>query len=117
MTRGVADAASDRGGFDGETVPFEAKRDQTVVVRPNGAVLIGIGIVATVLAREGADAAAGIHIRCHQPRDALGRAIRGDDARPQQMPLVGGNGWDGLFLAVQEIRVKAKIFVPEYVVE
>ena len=64
-----------------------------------------------------ADAPARTHVRRHQARDDARGAIRGHDARPQQMARVGCDAQHLALLAIQHERVEAALLVPERVVE
>src|SRR5438105_5475209 len=58
----IEDATNDLVGFIGQTIAFEARRDDAIVLGPDGAKLIQIGIKSRILARKGANAPATPHI-------------------------------------------------------
>ena len=85
-----ADAAGTHGRFFVEPITLETHRDDAVVMRPHGAILIRERVVSRVRRREGADAPAAPHVRFEQaPHHALGpvrRAMppRADDRRSRR---------------------------------
>ena len=72
--------ARDSRGLVGEAVTPKAKRDQRIIMGPDRAVLVGIGIVGGVRRGEGANTPAAPHVRRHEPGDDLRRALGGNDA-------------------------------------
>lgn len=88
MARGVADVAGDLRGFGCEPVTLETQRDNGIVVSPDGAKLIGLGIERSVIRRKRTNPPARPHIGRHQPRHDTCCAILGNDARPQAMARI-----------------------------
>ena len=112
-----ADVAGHLRRLVSEPVALETHRDDAVVVRPHRAILIRERVVSRVLLGQGPDAPAAPHVRFEQaPHDPLG-PVRADDAAPEEMAGVRGDGLDRLLVAVQRVGVGADVLAPEVVFE
>src|SRR5207247_6833610 len=100
-----------------QAVAGEALRDQRVVVRPHRAVVVAHRVVGWVLARKGADAPAGVHVRLHQPARDARRATRRRDAAPERMPGVARDRGDLPLVPVKRLRVARLRLHPEIALE
>src|SRR5262252_692121 len=67
VARGFRDVARDPRGFTGKSISLETKRDDAVVMRPDGPTLVGAGVVGRVLPGQRANPPSTPHVRPHQP--------------------------------------------------
>ena len=102
-----------RNTWLGQPVARQAEGDQSVVMRPDRAVVIGHGIVARLGGGHGADAPAREEVAVHQLVGDAGGAVGSGDAGQQHMPGVRGADTAGLLGAVQGESVGAEIIAPE----
>ena len=110
-------AGEDLQGFALHPVVRQAHRDDRIVVRPDGAVVVAERVVGGLAAREGPDPPAVESLGAEQSARHLARLGLGNGAGPEQVPHVGGGAAHLLFLAVQRDGVGARPFVPERLVD
>ena len=99
-------------------VARKPRRDQGVVVGPDGAVVVRERAVPRVVGGHRADAPARPERAVGQRRDHLLGPLRRDDPAPEQVPDVGAHRVDALLLGVERERVvPAALVDPERLVE
>src|ERR1051325_10146787 len=100
-----------------KAIAFEAHSDDGVVVRPDRAGLVVVGIKCWMIGGERANAPSRPHVRrgqaLHNSLGAFGR----NDAAPKAMTGIGCNGQNLLFLAIKRIGIEPKFLIPENFVE
>ena len=98
-------------------VPGQAGGHDRRVVGPHRAAVVADGVVAAVVARQGAQSPAGEHRGPDQGLGHLVGLVLVDDARPQAVPDVGGQGIDRLLVGVESDGEPALLLQPEVPVE
>jgi hypothetical protein len=114
---GVEDAGGDAGGFVLVAVAAQPPGDERVVERPDGADVVADGVVAFLALGQGADAPAGVEAGSEQVLDDVVGAAAFDDAGPEQVADVGGQGVDLAAVGVEGERVVLAVLDPEVAVE
>jgi hypothetical protein len=100
-----------------KAVPLQPKRDQRVVVRPDGAVVVPDRVVPTLAGGHRAHTPAREqHVRQQTLRDG-GGALVGDDPAPEQMADVRGHRIDLPLIGVERKHVVPPRRAPEGPVE
>src|SRR5262249_57332668 len=95
----------------------ETKRDDAVVVRPDGTSLIRNRVVGRNALRQRANPPTAPHIRLHQPLDDATGTVRSDQTAPHAVPRVGGNRPNRLLIRVECERIETDVVAPESFLE
>src|SRR5664280_3329658 len=96
-----------------EAVPREPPRDERVVVRPDGPVVIGQRAVATLRSRDRPEAPAGERLgRKEGPGEAAG-VLRACDAREEALAGAGSAHATEVLAAVERHAVRGELLAPE----
>ena len=95
----------------------ETAGDGGVVVRPDGTEVIGVRVVARMVAGQRADPPPAPHVRLHQAIHHARSPVRRDDAAGQAVAGIGRHGADGLLVAVEAEVVGALALPPKGFVE
>src|SRR5688500_6056466 len=89
------------------------RRDQRVVVRPDGPGVVAHGVVARLARGVGPDAPAAVHRGIQEPVDDLVDVVARDDPAPQAMTRVGADRLHLALVAVQGHGIEADLGHPE----
>ena len=117
MTRRYADIMGDPRCLLMKAIAFETHSDEGVIVGPDRAGLVIVGIKCRVIGGQRANAPSRPHVRRRQAlHNSLG-AFRRDDAAPKAMAGVGCNGQNLVLVTVKRIGIEPKLLVPEKFVE
>src|SRR5262249_30308363 len=114
---GVEHAFEQLLDLDLMAIAGKAERDQSVVMRPDRAVVIRHRIVARLAPGNGADAPSREELRGQQHRGDLASMLRPCDAAEQDLPGIGAAHQARRLGAIERKRVGAEIVGPEACLE
>src|SRR5262245_10848105 len=113
----LANVTSDHGCLLSESIAFESQGDDTIVMRPDGSVLIGKWIIGGIVRRKRTNAPAAPHIWLKKSFHHASGMLLARNSAPQQMPRIRCNCLNLLLIAIERVRIVSSFLAPKELFE